>query len=389
MKQIFLTAIVVQSMVFAIAQSLNSGASSSSVGGTNAGFSKSAGLQTIMDRYTAEGLPGVSMAVFSESEGLWRGSAGFAQIESRTAMQNSNLQYLQSISKTYMAVAILKLYEQGKIDLEAPVSRYLPSKLLRYVKAADRISIKMLLNHTSGVPEYSSNPAFVSYVLLHPKEVFNIEAALRFVENEPLQFSPGSKYKYCNTNYLLLAVVADKITGDHATYINEIIFKMLGLKSTYYRSSKGYLRYPDLVDSYWDVLNTGKPANITALQQANVATLKGDDGIVCTTEDAILFLKGLMEGKLLNDSSLNLMKQWVNDDSGKPAYGLGLTYYEAGGLQGYGHSGGGIGAGCILLYVPEKKLYVFIATNVGTLFGGTLAKKASDMKDEILGTLLF
>jgi D-alanyl-D-alanine carboxypeptidase len=100
-------------------------------------------------------------------------------------------------------------------------------------------------------------------------------------------------------------------------------------------------------------------------------------------------LKGLVEGKLLRDSSLALMKQWVNDDAGKPIYGLGLVHYEAGGLVGYGHSGGGIGAGCILLYVPEKKVYVFMSTNVGTLFGGDLAKKADDMKNEILATLLF
>jgi D-alanyl-D-alanine carboxypeptidase len=137
------------------------------------------------------------------------------------------------------------------------------------------------------------------------------------------------------------------------------------------------------------VLNTGRPANITPLQRANVATLKGDDGIVCTTTDAIKFLKGLVEGKLLHDSSLALMKQWVNGDDGKPIYGLGLVYYAAGGLIGYGHSGGGLGAGCILIYVPEKKTYIFMATNVGTLLGGDLAKKADDMKNEVLAALLF
>lgn len=389
MKQTFLTAIVILSMVFAVAQSSNDAAVSLSQGRTNSNFSKGAALEAIMKRYAADGLPGVSLAVLSESDGLWTGSAGYSKLESKTAMHTSSLQYLQSVSKTYMAVAILKLHEQGRINLEATVKAYLPAKYHHYFKALDKITIKMLLNHTSGIPEYSNNPVFISYVLLHPTEVFDIEKAFKFLENESLQFNPGTSYKYCNTNYLLLAVIADKITGDHAAYIKDMIFKNLGLNNTYYRSNKGYLRYPNLVDSYWDVLNTGKPANITALQRANVATLKGDDGIVCTTEDAILFLKGLMEGKLLNDSSLNLMKEWVKDESGKPVYGLGLTYYEAGGLVGYGHSGGGIGAGCILLYVPQKKLYVFMATNVGTLFGGNLAKKASDMKDEILGTLLF
>ena len=95
-----------------------------------------------------------------------------------------------------------------------------------------------------------------------------------------------------------------------------------------------------------------------------------------------------MEGKLLSASTLTEMKTWVNDDQGNPVYGLGLVHYAAGGLEGYGHSGGGIGGGCILIYVPEKKLYVFMATNIGTLFEGSLPAKANQMKDEILVTLL-
>ena len=202
-------------------------------------------------------------------------------------------------------------------------------------------------------------------------------------------FEPGTKHSYSNTNYLLLAMIADVITGDHAKYMVEKIFKPLGLNHTFYRSSNGYLNYPDLTDSYWDVLNSGRPANITPLQKANVAMLKGDDGIVCTTTDAIKFLKGLVEHKLLHDSTFALMQHWVNDDKGNPIYGLGLVHYEAGGLVGFGHSGGGIGAGCVLIYVPSKKTYLFMATNLGVLVESDLSKKADMMKDEILGALLF
>jgi D-alanyl-D-alanine carboxypeptidase len=355
----------------------------------NKNFSKAHALEDIMKRYTTNALPGVSVAVYTESEGWWTGCAGYSKVETKTPMTDSDLQYLQSVAKTYMAVAILKLHEEGKIDLDALVTKYLPAKYARDFKSLDKITIRMLLNHTSGVPEYSENPAIVSYIVLHPETVFDITEKLKFLKNEDPQFAPGSKHKYCNTNYLLLAIIADAITGDHAAYINKIIFQKLGLKNTFYRNSPGYLHYPNLVNSYWDVLNTGRPANITPLQRANVATLKGDDGIVCTTTDAIKFLKGLVEGKLLHDSSLALMKQWVNGDDAKPIYGLGLVYYAAGGLTGYGHSGGGIGAGCILIYVPEKKTYIFMATNVGTLLGGDLSKKADDMKNEVLAALLF
>ena len=390
MKKIFLTtALIISALIMARSQKVRETNNSNPEETINTHFSKAAAVDGILKRYTANGIPGASVAVYSEQEGWWTGAAGYSKVETKKAMAVTNLQYLQSIAKTYMAVAILKLYEDGKISLDAPMTTYLPSKFSKKIKKAESITIRMLLNHTSGIPEYSIHPAFVAYVLLHPEEVFDIEDALKYIAEEELQFVPGSKHKYTNTNYLLLAMIADAITIDHAAYIDKVIFRPLGLTKTFYRNSTDYLKYPNLVDSYWDVLNTGKPANITPLQKANVATLKGDDGIVCTTADAIKFLKGLVEGRLLKQSTLELMKQWVNDDAGKRIYGLGLVYYEAGGLTGYGHSGGGIGAGCVLVYVPERKIYIFMATNFGTLFGGDLAKKADEMKDEILAALLF
>jgi D-alanyl-D-alanine carboxypeptidase len=355
----------------------------------NKNFSKASVIDSILKKYTANGLPGVSIAVFTEQEGWWAGAAGYSRMETRTPMNNCNIQYLQSVSKTYMAVVILKLYEEGKIKLDAPITHYLPSKYSRYIKSADKMTVRMLLNHTSGVPEYGNNPVFVANVILHPTTIYKMEDAISCLSEESPTFEPGTKHSYSNTNYLLLAMIADAITGDHAKYMEENIFKSLGLKHTFYRSSKNYLNYPDLTDSYWDVLNSGRPANITPLQKANVAMLKGDDGIVCTTTDAIKFLRGLAEHKLLHDSTFALMQHWVNDDKGNPIYGLGLVHYEAGGLVGFGHSGGGIGAGCVLIYVPSKKTYLFMATNLGVLIESDLSKKADMMKDEILGALLF
>jgi D-alanyl-D-alanine carboxypeptidase len=354
----------------------------------NTQYSKAAAIQSIMEQYTEEGLPGVAIAVYTEQEGWWAHAEGYARKEDKIPMEISHLQYLQSVSKTYMASAILKLHEQDKIDLDVSLTRYLPAHYSSYIKNADKITVRMLLNHTSGVPEYVSDPEYVSLVIQHPLVLHKIEDCLKFLADENPQFAPGSQYKYTNTNYLLLAIIADILTGDHAAYIAENILKPLGLKNTYYRNDSGYLHYKNLVDSYWDVLNTGVPANITQMQQANVSSLKGDDGIVCTPTDAVLFLKGLMEGRLLKRSSLDLMQNWVENKSGNPAYGMGLSYYSQGSIVGYGHGGGGIGAGCLLLYVPSKKIYVFIATNVGVLIEGRLPRKADTMKNKILAVLL-
>ena len=354
----------------------------------NENYSQSKALQEVMDRYTAKDLPGIAVAVFSEKEGWWAGASGFSRTESKTAMKPENLQYIQSVAKTYMAVAILKLFEEGKIELDAPITKYLPGKYKTRIRNAGQITVRMLLNHTSGIPEYVTDPEYTATVLLTPQKVVNMDEVLQCLDNEEPLFKPGSRYLYTNTNYTLLAMIGDAITGDHARYINNIIFKPLGLKNTFYRDDSTYLNNPGLVDSYWDLLNAGRPANVTIMQKANVGALIGDDGIICTPTDAVKFLVGLMQGKLLKESSLKMMQQWVKNDMGREVYGLGLIKLDLNGVVGYGHGGGGIGSGCALIYVPEKKVYVFLSTNIGVVWDGLPAIKANEMKDEIVKTVL-
>jgi len=326
--------------------------------------------------------------VYSETEGWWAGAQGYASVENKTPMQNCHLQYLQSIAKTYMAVEILQLKEQGKIKLDAPMTTYLPVRYSRYIKDAGKITVRMLLNQTSGVPEYNTNPGFISQVIQHPLDYFSAEDCLKSIAAEDLQFTPGSKYTYTNTNYLLLSLIGDAITGDHAAFIKKNIFKPLGLNNTYYGNNHGYLNGLNLPESYWDVLNVGRPANITQFQQATVVSSKGDDGIVCTPVDAVKFLKGLMEGKLLKPESMKEMLAFVKDEKGNNRYGMGMIYFDLGGIIAYGHGGGGVGAGCGLLYIPSHKIYIFFSTNLGVLVESGLVKKTDEMKNAILATLL-
>jgi D-alanyl-D-alanine carboxypeptidase len=354
----------------------------------NSSYSKSKTLDSILKHYTDNMLPGASVAVYSEAEGWWVGAEGYADLEKKLPMTNCHLQYLQSVSKSYMAVEILQLKEQGKIDLDAPMTKYLPSKYSRYIKNANSVTIRMLLNHTSGVPEYNEAPTFVSNVILHPLQNFSSEDCLRGIYGMDFQFVPGSKYKYTNTNYLLLSLIADAITGDHAAYIKKNIFKPLGLNNSYYSKDLYYLKGLSLPQSYWDVFNNGVAINATPFQQMTVACSKGDDGIVCTTTDAVKYLKGLMEGKLLNETSMKDMMEFVKDEKGNKRYSMGMIYFDLGGLPAYGHGGGGIGAGCGLLYIPSHKVYVFMATNVGCFIDSKLSAKAGEMRDAILMALL-
>jgi D-alanyl-D-alanine carboxypeptidase len=353
----------------------------------NPNYSKAKEIQQVIDQLVTEGIPGCALAIYSD-EGWWTSSAGVAKIENSTPMQSCNLQYLQSVAKTYMAVGILKLYEQGKIDLQAPMTNYLPEKYARYITDGHRVTMQMLLNHTSGIPEYNFQPDYVAKLLQHPDYQFVPEEYLKYIEGKPLDFEPGSKYSYRNTNYVLLALIADAITGDHAAFLSETIFKPLGLNNTFYRHEPDYLNYPQLVNSYWDRYSNSVVENVSQMQRNNVASLIGDDGIVATPVDAVKFLRGLMEGQLLLPATLDLMKTWVNDSKGNPAYGLGLDYTLFQDEVAYGHSGGGIGAGCNLYYFPKQNIYVFIAINLGTVTDSPIHKVAEKTVDKFYEVLL-
>lgn len=350
-------------------------------------YSKGNRVQAELNQLVKRGVPGVSMAVYSD-EGWWTGVAGYSRLETKESMEFCNLLYLQSVSKTFMSVAVLKLFEDGKIDLDKPIASYLPASTINYITGAEKISVRMLLNHTSGIPEYNSLPVYITKLLQEPSHQFEPIDYLKYIEGKPLDFEPGSRYSYRNTNYVALALIVDSITGDHARFISEHIFKTLNLTHTYYRSEPGYLNYPALVNSYWDRHSDGILENASVLQQNNVKLLVGDDGIVTTAVEAVKFLKGLMEHKLLSAETLSLMKVWATDKNGKPTYGLGLDYAEFNGNVGYGHSGGGIGAGCQLYYFPEKNLYVFIGINLGTVTDSPIHKPAESILNQIYSILL-
>lgn len=389
MKKILISVFVLSSALVTMAQTSKKPAPPCELGmPLNLNYSKASFLDSIMKHYTTGIMPGVSMAVYSETEGWWASAQGYASLETKTPMNNCHLQYLQSVSKTYMAVEILQLKEQGKIDLDAPITKYLPPKYSRYVRNADKITVRMLLNHTSGIPEYNENPAFISQVIQHPLKNFSPDEQLKAIENTAPLSAPGTKYKYINTNYTLLSLIGNEITGGHAAYIKEHILKPLGLVNTYYGDNYTYLKGLNLPESYWDVFNNGIPVNVTGFQQMTVVCSKGDDGIVCTTTDAIKFLKGLMEGKLLNAQSMAEMFDFVKDEKGNKRYGMGMIHFNLGDTIAYGHGGGGLGAGCGLMYFPSKKLYVFFATNLGVFVESELVKKTGEFRDAVIGKLM-
>ncbi len=276
-----------------------------------------------------------------------------------------------------MATAILKLYEQGLIDLDKPIDQYLPENIKSKISLnnrIDKITIRMLLNHTSGIPGYSLNPNYTALFVQHPFHSFLPEEYVGFIANMKSEFEPGSKHSYSDTNYNILALIADKITGDHAKFIQEQILQSLNLNNTFYHYPSSF-NNPNLVNTYFNRFSNGQIENVSKWQNVNTSSLVGDDGIVATPIDYVKFLKGLFEGKLLKSSTMDQMLTWTKNSDGKPVYGLGLSHIERDGLEIYGHGGGGLGAGGGLYYIPQKHLYVFFGANAGVLVEGPITDR--------------
>lgn len=348
---------------------------------------KAEALQKVLDKLTLAGVPGVVGAIF-EKGNLWTLSSGYAKIEGQIPIQACHLVYTQSIAKSYMAVVIMQLAEEGKIDINSNITEYLPSEITSMLVGADEVTVKMLLNHTSGLPEYNYHPTYVTRLLQNPTRIFQPKEYISYIEGKELDFEPGSRYSYRNTNYVLLALIADQITGNHGKYMEENIFERLGLKNTFYKIKQGESYGNRLVNGYWDRYSNGIVENASVLQNTNVASMVGDDGIITTAEESILFLKGLMEGKLVSSESLEMMKEWVLDKNGDPQYGLGLDYTTFMREPAIGHSGGGLGSGSQLYYFPEKEIYMFFGINLGTVTESPIHKDAEKILEEIYGVVL-
>lgn len=348
-------------------------------------------LQALMDEYTAKGIPGVAVAI-KDSNGFWHGTAGYAKLETSCKMLPCHLQYGQSVAKLYCAVLTMKLKEAGKIDLDKPIKDYLSQDIYELLpEGSDKITVRMLMSHTSGLPDYAFSPKYFADGFNYEKDYYSIHDMLSYIKGQDLIFEPGAKYVYINTNYVVLASLLDQITGSHEKALYDQIFQPYGLNHTFYPGGyQGHISRPELPNSYIDRFGNGQLENITDLQVDNVNWMRGDDGIIATPRDYISFLEKLMKGEILSPASMAEMKQFNYSQSNpKSGYGLGLgRVLTTGDVEMLGHSGGGIGAGCVLYYIPSKKLTYFVGVNYGTLLEGPISTVTTEFRDKVRAELV-
>lgn len=329
--------------------------------------------------------PGISLTVKSDSENYTL-VAGNAVIGSRP-MDVSALHYMQSISKSFTAVAVLKLKEEGKLNLDAPISTYLPSGICNNLANGNSITVRQLLNMTSGLPDYLDNEQFLPDVISGALPMSS-EQVLSYVYGRPAVFSPGTSFGYSNINYHLLALIIDSVTvSGHRAYITTNVINAAGLTHTYYIAGSEDVSAPSGTTASY-LANGTAFADVSDLQLGTVETFIGDDGIVASTQDIAKFYHKLLRDEtILSASSLAAMKTAVNYQ-GAPVYGLGLHFDTISGNQAIGHEGSGAGAGSYAFYFPAAKTTIVLCTNVGTLTDDVKEQQFNALWQELVGILL-
>jgi D-alanyl-D-alanine carboxypeptidase len=319
-----------------------------------------------------KGLVGVSLAVDDPEQGFWAGAAGKACLETGEDMNKYHLQYSGSIPKMYIGTMIMLLREEGLIDLDAKMNRYLPKSICDEITNGNKITIYQLMTHSSGLYDYTYNPQYYFDFMNNP-DALNLTPLqlIEFMYGKPASFAPGEDHEYCNSNFLLLAVVIDYIiNGDHAQYLKDTILDPLHLDHTYYKVQEGYPNPDGAVNAYSDYYGTGRIINITDIYDNKWNSMVGDDGMIASPYDYLRFAKSLFEGEIVTSESLTKMQEWFFwNDGDENSWRSGLSIHcwrnDTKDIWGMGHSGSTEGTGGFVFYFPEKGITIALFTNLG------------------------
>lgn len=272
-------------------------------------------------------------------------SVGYADAEWEVPNTATTRYRIGSITKQFTAAAILLLAERGRLDVDDPLSRHIEG----VPEAWRTITLRHLLGHTSGIPDFTALPPYEAWKVSGPSPAM-IFARLREL---PLDFRPGSQYRYSNSGYVLLGWVIEIVSGrTYREFVRRQLLEPHGLADSGYDSGPAIL--PRRAAGY--------VAGARGLRNANYLDMRvphGAGGLYSTTGDLWQWTRALFGGRVLRPASLDQMIA-----PGRGGYGLGLQIGEKHGRKRYAHAGGISGFGSFLAYFPASDVTIVVLANV-------------------------
>lgn len=298
-------------------------------------------------------VPGVSSTVITADGELWTGTAGTRG--GGQPVRPGTLFDTGSITKTFTAALVLSLVEEGTLSLEDPVSRWVPA-----FPGGEQITIRHLLNHTSGLEDTFSHPDFLPMLLGDLERRWTPEDSFRLIGDR--RGAPGARFHYANPNYLLLGMILERASGkDVATLLSDRITRPGELHTVRFRPEDGTL--PDAAHPFIDVDGDGRHDDLGGQPMTSFITSAWTAGaIVSDSRDLARWGHELFRGRHLGETAHQAMLTTVDRPDGWK-YGLGVALRPRAQQWLIGHSGNGAGFSAALWHDPDSGSTVAVLTN--------------------------
>lgn len=283
------------------------------------------------------GFPGI-LAKTSEDGKTWGYAAGVANLSTKNPMETDFRFRIASVTKTFTATVVLQLAAENRLNLDDPIEKWLPGVIQGNGYDAKQITIRQILNHTSGIAEYSRSKE--ADFFKNTKKTFTAEELVKTGLSLPPDFAPGKGWSYSNTGYVLLGILIEKVTGNsYAEEIENRIIEPLELSNTFLPGNSSVIPGTNHAHGYFQSDGASELKDVT-YYNPSIGSSAGD--MISTADDLNKFFSYLLSGKLLKEQQLKQMLTTVPTGSAElGGYGLGI--YETklpNGVSIWGHSGG-------------------------------------------------
>lgn len=294
--------------------------------------------------------PGCVVLVIKKDKIIYKKAFGFANTEQKTPMQADMLFRTGSMGKQYTAIAVLQLVEQGKIGLQDSIQRYIKN----FPSKGYTITIENLLTNTSGIKDYLSEISNPS----KQKESYTPKDGVDYIKDEPLNFKPGSNYKYSNSNFYLLGYIIETVTGKtFEKYLQENVLDEADLKNTFYIHPEKTI--PDMPQGYSKF--DGKIENAT-LQEVTIMYSAG--ALISNADDIYKWHQALYNQQLVKKETLEkATTPFKFDDGTFSQYAYGWFVKNIDGSKTIEHSGSTDGFQSDEIYLPNENVFVVALYN--------------------------
>ncbi len=311
--------------------------------------------------------PGATVIVTKDGKTVFRKAYGMADVAKKVPMTPEAVMRIGSITKQFTSTAIMMLADEGKLSVSDDITKYLPD----YPSRGKRITIEHLLTHTSGILSYTSKRGFAATM----NKDMTVAEMIDGFKNEPLDFEPGSKYRYNNSGYFLLGAIIEKVSGmPYARFVEQRIFVPLGMNHTAY---EGYERAAAAPRASGHTPAAGHYGASTPLSMTQPYAA---GAIVSTVDDLARWDVAVSSGKLLKAASWQqAFTPYALPGDTKSSYGYGWITGNVRGVPVIAHGGSINGFQAYAMRVPSEKLYVAVLTNsdAGLVMPEVVAQKVT------------